>query len=262
FRATRPSDSVDAFSEHQAKREKLVADLAAARASGSAVGLAKSTSNLFRHRDGASKRKIDVRGFDRALAIDTDRMIGEVEGMTTYDDFVAASLECDCLPTVVPQLKTITVGGAVSGIGIESSSFRFGLVHETVTEIDVLLADGSVVTCSRTQHPDLFFGFPNSYGTLGYALRVAVKLIPAKRFVHLRHERFASARPFFERIAEKCAGGGVDYLDGVVFGSSEMYVTGAEFCEQAPRTSDYTYMNVYYRSIRRLSEDWLTAKDY
>jgi len=261
-RAIRPCDSVDAFSEHQRKREKLIADLAAARASGSAVGLAKSTSNLFRHRDGAAKRKIDVRCFNRALAIDPTRSIGEVEGMTTYADFVDAALEHHCLPAVVPQLKTITVGGAVSGIGIESSSFRFGLVHETVSEMDVLLGDGTVVTCSRTRHPDLFFGFPNSYGTLGYALRVAVKLIPAKRYVHLEHERFASPGRFFERIGALCAGGGIDYLDGVVFNGGEMYATTGRFCDDAPRTHDYTYMSVYYKSIRRLTEDWLTAKDY
>jgi FAD/FMN-containing dehydrogenase len=80
--------------------------------------------------------------------------------------------------------------------------------------------------------------------------------------MHLEHERFASARPFFGRIAELCAAGEIDYLDGVVFSGEEMYATTAKFCDNAPRTSDYTFMNVYYQSIRRLSEDWLTAKDY
>ena len=43
------------------------------------------------------------------------------------------------MPLVVPQLKTITLGGAVTGLGIESTSFRHGLPHESVREMDVLL---------------------------------------------------------------------------------------------------------------------------
>ena len=31
---------------------------------------------------------------------------------------------------------------------------------------------------------------------------------------------------------------------------------------EVPSVSDYTYMDIYYRSIQRKSEDWLTAKDY
>ena len=33
---------------------------------------------------------------------------------------------------------------------------------------DVLLANGTVVSCSRTEHPELFAALPHSYGTLGY----------------------------------------------------------------------------------------------
>ena len=37
----------------------------------------------------------------------------------------------------MPQLRTITLGGAVTGLGIESTSFRNGLPHESVLELDV-----------------------------------------------------------------------------------------------------------------------------
>ena len=36
------------------------------------------------------------------------------------------------MPAVVPQLKSITLGGAVAGVGIEATSFRYGLVHDTI----------------------------------------------------------------------------------------------------------------------------------
>ncbi len=41
-----------------------------------------------------------------------------------------------------------------------------------------------------------------------------------------------------------------------------MYVTHAVFSDRAPQVSDYTYMDIYYRSIQRKQHDWLTAKDY
>jgi FAD/FMN-containing dehydrogenase len=250
---------LDALTEHALRCEKLAAELAAARQDGATIGLAKSTSNLFRHRDGAQKRKIDVRGFNRVLRVDTDRMLADVEGMTTYEAFVEETLRYGLLPAVVPQLKTITAGGAVSGIGIESSSFRFGLVHETVEEMEILLGDGRIVTCSREGNADLFFGFPNSYGTLGYVLRLKMRLIPAKRYVHLTHTKFTDPDSYFERISEVS---GADYLDGAIFSPTEMVLTSGEFSDTAPRVSDYTYMHVYYQSIRIKTEDWLTAKGY
>jgi FAD/FMN-containing dehydrogenase len=246
------------LTEHAADCEKLAAQLKAARSAGAAIGLAKSTSNLFRHRDGANKHKIDVRNFNRVLHIDPDRMRADVEAMTTYETFVDETLRYGLLPTVVPQLKTITTGGAVSGIGIESSSFRFGLVHETVEEMEILLADGRIITCSRNENADLFFGFPNSYGTLGYALRLKIRLIPTKRYVHLTHTKFTDPEAYFASISNVRA----DYLDGTIFNPSEMYLTKGEFSDEAPSVSDYTYMRVYYKSIQRKTEDWLTTKGY
>jgi len=159
-------------------------------------------------------------------------------------------------------LKTITVGGAISGLGIESSSFRFGLVHETVEELEVLLGDGRLVVCSAREEPELFFAFPNSYGTLGYALRATVRLIPSAKFVHLTHTQFSEPGKFFAGVEDVCSRNAADYLDGTVFGSGEMYLTQARFTGEAPRVSDYTYMNIYYRSIREKPEDWLTASAY
>ena len=99
--------------------------------------------------------------------------------MCTYEHLVDATLAHGLTPLVVPQLRTITLGGAVTGLGIESASWRNGLPHESVLEMDVLTGAGEVVTTDRdTRHPDLFRGFPNSYGTLGYATRLRIALEP------------------------------------------------------------------------------------
>jgi len=253
------SSDIPAYAQ---RRERLISEMAAARAHGASIGLAKSTSNLFRHRVQTDTKRIDVRSFHHVLHIDTSSRIADVEGMTTYEELADETLKHGLLPTVVPQLKTITIGGAISGIGIESSSFKFGLVHETVEEMEILLGDGSTITCSATQNSDLFYGFPNSYGTLGYVLRLKVKLIPAKKYVKLTHTKFTEPAKFFAQIEALCASSRFDYIDGAVFSGDEMYITTGEFTDDAPFVSDYTYMKVFYQSIREREVDYLTSKDY
>ncbi|MCD0451806.1 FAD-binding oxidoreductase [Actinocorallia sp. API 0066] len=225
---------------------------------GAPVRLAKSTSNLFRFRDGPTAPGLDVSGFDGVLEIDGATAV--VQGMTTYENLVAATLPHGMMPTVVPQLKTITLGGAVTGLGIESSSFRRGLPHEAVREMDILTGDGSIVTASRdNEHSELFYGFPNSYGTLGYALRLTIDLVPVKPFVKLRHLRFTDAAEAARTIPQVAD---ADFLDGTFFGPDEVYLTLGTFTDEAPYTSDYTGQKIYYQSIRERSVDYLTVHDY
>ena len=87
----------------------------------------------------------------RSLRVDEAAGIVEAEGMTTYADLVDATLAHGLMPAVVPQLKSITLGGAVAGVGIEATSFRQGLVHDTVVAMDVLTGDGRIVACTRRQ---------------------------------------------------------------------------------------------------------------
>ena len=171
---------------------------------------------------------------------------------------------------MVPQLKTITLGGAVAGLGIESASFRNGMPHESVLELDILTGAGEVLTASPEHHPDLYRAFPNSYGTLGYSVRLRIALETVQPYVALRHVRFHSVADLVEavdRIVETGALDGVrvDYLDGVVFSADECYLClGTQTSEPGP-VSDYTGQDIYYRSIqhdRGTKHDRLTIADY
>jgi FAD/FMN-containing dehydrogenase len=248
----------DALAAHAAKRDLLVQSL---KAGAGTVALAKDTSNLFRDRAAAPRRRLDVRGFNQVLAFGEGWV--DAEGMTTYEELTRACLARGVMPAVVPQLKTITLGGAVAGVGIESSSHRQGLVHDTMLELDVLLGDGRIVQCTaRNPHADLFFGFPNSYGTLGYALRVRAKTIPVKPYVRLEHRPFTDGAAYFAELEKLLRAGEADFVDGTVFSPRQMYITLGRFAETAPYASDYTYEHIYYRSIAEKREDYLTAHDY
>jgi FAD/FMN-containing dehydrogenase len=234
------------------------------------VRLGKSTSNLFRFTDprGAGARPLDVQAFTRVLCVDPGSRTALVGGMTTYRDLAAATLRHGLMPLVVPQLKTITLGGAVAGLGIESTSLRHGLPHESVLEMDILTGDGRVVTAAPgTEHEDLYRGFPNSYGTLGYALALVIELEPVHPYVQLRHFRFGSLDECMDAVQAVARDGGyrgqqADFLDGTMFSPQELYLTVGSYCKVAPWLSDYTGQRIYYRSLRGADRDFLTISDY
>ena len=65
----------------------------------------------------------------------------------------------------------------------------------------------------------------------------------------------------FEAVGEAC-GSDADFVDGSVFGPREMYLTEGRFVDEAPYTSDYTWLKMYFRSIQQRSEDYLGIRDY
>lgn len=237
------------------------------------IRLAKKTSNLFRARARNSAPGLDVSGLGGVISVDAEARSADVSGMCTYETLVDATLPYGLAPLVVPQLKTITLGGAVTGLGIESTSFRSGLPHESVLEIDVLTGDGDIITARPDgEHSELFWGFPNSYGTLGYSTRLRIQLEPVKPYVALRHLRFDSLddlQSTMDRIVteREYDGTAVDYLDGVVFTAHESYLTLGQQTDESGPVSDYTGNEIFYRSIQHASinhpkTDRLTIRDY
>jgi FAD/FMN-containing dehydrogenase len=226
------------------------------------VRLAKQTSNLFRGRS-RQTAGLDVSGLAGVIEVDGD--VAEVQGMCTYEHLVEVTLAHGRIPLVVPQLRTITLGGAVTGLGIESTSFRSGLPHESVLEMDVLTGSGDVVSCKPGD--ELFDAFPNSYGSLGYATRLRIELEPVPPYVALRHVPFIDAQALADavvRIVEdrEWDGERVDGIDGVAFAPGQLYLTLARWTDEPGPTSDYAGQQVYYRSIQRRMTDRLTMLDY
>jgi FAD/FMN-containing dehydrogenase len=262
--ATHQTSSRDTYRDRVAR---LQADYAAIPV-GRPVRLAKKTTNLFRPRVRAAGPGLDVAAFDGVIAVDPEARTADVLGMTTYEHLVDATLAHGLMPLVVPELKTITLGGAITGLGIESSSFRNGMPHESVVDMDILTGDGQVLTARpEGDQADLFRGFPNSYGTLGYLLRARIELEPVHRYVHLRHLPFVEFGALAETLAEVCATRsygreGVAFVDGTVFSPHESYLTLGSWGDDAPAPSDYTRSQIYYRSIQQRPEDWLTVRDY
>jgi FAD/FMN-containing dehydrogenase len=103
-----------------------------ARIRGHRLASRKDTSNLFRDREPSRERHLDMRHFDQVLEVSPKQGWINAEGMATYATLTDATVARGVMPAVVPQLKSITIGGAAAGVGIEATSFRWGLVHETL----------------------------------------------------------------------------------------------------------------------------------
>ena len=277
---------------HEAAVARL-RDAYAAVPTGVPVRLAKPTSNLFRFREAGNAGKtggkrgkhgkygkdsaggqaggihhLDVSAFGHVIHVDPRAKTAVVGGMTTYEDLCDATLPYGLMPFVVPQLKTITLGGAVTGLGIESTSLRNGMPHESVTEMQILTGDGRVLVATKdNEYSDLYHGFPNSNGTLGYSLALTIELEEVHPYVHLRHFAFNDPKSCMDAIAEIAASGEykghkADFVDGTAFSNKELYLTVGAYSDKAPWLSDYTGQQIFYQSQQRTREDFLTIKDY
>ena len=210
-----------------------------------------------------SDERIDVSDLDAILEIDPERRLCVAEAGVTFADLVAATLPLGLAPAIVPELKTITIGGAVSGCSIESMSFVHGGFHDSCIEYEVVTARGEVLRCTPdNEHRLLFHMMHGSFGTLGILTRLTFRLIDARPFVHVEHRRYDRIEPYQQAIAAHAEAQDVDFLDGIIHAPDELVLTSGRFVDEAPYTHRYDWVRVYHQSTRTRSEDYLRSYDY
>lgn len=232
---------------------------------GGQLRLAKPTiSNLFRYQPrGKAERRVSLGQFNEVIRLDRHARTLEIEGLTTFETIVNASLEQGFLPPVSPELKHITIGGATVGIGIESTCYRHGFVHDALIEADVLLPGGRVVTCSaHNEFSDLYHALPNSYGTLGYILRAKIRLEPARPFVDLEITRFNNVAAYLDSMREATERPDVDFVEGLFFEDDRYFLKCGRMCDELDDVDDIMRRNIYYRLVEKREEIRLTTSDY
>ena len=232
---------------------------------GGPLRLQKSTiSNLFRYQPrGAAARRLSLGEFNHVLGLDKSARTVEVEGLTTYETVVRYCLTHGYLPLVAPELKHITVGGATVGIGIESTCFRYGFVHDGLREADVLLPSGRIVTArADNEHADLFKALPNSYGTLGYILRAKVALHAAGPYVHLHMEKYRDAAAYLDAMRVATESPDLAFVEGLFFGDRRYFLMTGRFVDKVPYCDDIVRKNVFYRLVETRRDVYLKTFDY
>jgi FAD/FMN-containing dehydrogenase len=227
--------------------------------------LEKSTiSNLFRYQPrGAATRRVSLREFNEVIELDAAAGTLEVEGLTTFETIVSHTLPHGFLPLVAPELKHITIGGATVGIGIESTCFRYGFVHDSLIEADVLLPDGRIVTCTDdNEHADLFRALPNSYGTLGYILRAKIRLHAAKPYTQLEMRSFADTQQYLDAMAAATERDDLDFVEGLFYEGHRFILMTGRMTDTAPYVDDIVRRDVFYKLVDWRNEIYLRTQDY
>lgn len=77
-------------------------------------------------------------------------------------------------------ISTTGVGGLTLGGGIGHLSRACGLAIDNLLSVDMVLADGSIVTASANDHPDLFWAVRGGGGNFGVVVSFHFKLHPIK----------------------------------------------------------------------------------
>src|SRR5512146_1717298 len=143
----------------------------------------------------------DKKHTDEKIGIDPERRVCIAEPGVPFCKLVDETLPLGFVPIVVPELKTITIGGAVAGCSIESMSYVYGGFHDTCLEYELITAKGDVLTCTpENEHSLIFQMMHGSFGTVGILSRLVFRLIPAKPVVHLRHESHTSIDSYLASI--------------------------------------------------------------
>ncbi|MBI4954206.1 MAG: FAD-binding oxidoreductase [Myxococcales bacterium] len=252
---------------HRAKVEAIAAEVRERVRRGEPIHIQKGGVHHFVPLPGDRRfagRAVDISGLDQVLDIDVGAARCVVEPGVTFAALVAATLPHGLVPAVVPELEGITAGGAVAGCSVESMSFRHGGFHDTCAEYEVVTGDGRVLVCSPELEPELFHMIHGSYGTLAILTRITLRLVPAKRHVHLRYRRFDDAPSFDAALRSVVAEGQEDFVDGIIHGEGpgDFVLCLGRFVDAAPYTSSYRWLDIDYQSTRRRDEDYLTTPDY
>ena len=112
-------------------------------------------------------QKIDVSDLNQVIEIDPEEKICIAEPGITFVDLVKETIKYNLVPIVVPELKTITIGGAVAGCSIESMSYQYGGFHDTCLEYEIITAEGGVLICTPDNENKLLFQMVHgTFGTL------------------------------------------------------------------------------------------------
>ncbi|KAK0742979.1 hypothetical protein B0T18DRAFT_414172 [Schizothecium vesticola] len=238
-------------------------------------GSTNSTRRSVRRLDNT----VDTSKLNNILDIDRAKKTALVEPNVPMDALVAAALEHRLVPPVVMEFPGITVGGGFSGTSGESSSFRYGAFDATINWIEIVLPDGNVVTASKTNKPDLFWGAASAFGTLGVITLLEVQLKDARKYVELTYHHTSNmqeATAMLQTETEVTTSN--DYVDAITFSlDSTLVCTGHLTNEVPPNVSPQRFLRSidpwFYVHAQRMQKrlrrnpgttatDWIPLEDY
>jgi FAD-linked oxidoreductase len=129
---------------------------------------------------------LDMSGWTGVVTADTVTGLVTVRSGTTLHALNAALDRLGLAMTNLGDIDAQTVSGAIS-TGTHGTGATFGGLATQVAALELVLADGSVVTCSETERPELFAAARVGLGAVGVISTVTLRTEPS--FVLKAEER-------------------------------------------------------------------------
>ena len=148
----------------------------------------------------AGQTVLDCTALNRILAWDPETGVVTAEPGVTIAQLWQRILPDGWWPAVTPGTSAVTLGGAAAMNVHGKNNWRHGSFGDSVLSFDLLLPSGETLTCSRAQHPDLFYGAIGGMGLLGCftaitlrARRVHSGLVSERQTAHGSLEKLVEA---------------------------------------------------------------------
>lgn len=255
---------MDALPEkHLAKVRALSEQMKRFYKDGVRVKIYHGSTNSIRAQTFDPARMLDTSMLNEVLYVDREGRFALVEPSVPMDALVRETLKYGLVPPVVPEFPGITIGGAIQGGAGESSTFKYGGVHECCDEYEMILGNGGVVRTSPQSDGDLFLGTAGSYGSLGVITLVKIRLLPATKYVRLRYTRFENVGEMVE-ATKRTARTDVDFIDGIIFSDScSVIMSGVRTDEPATRTSRFSrpWDEWFYLHVKKIAKKYDTYEE-
>lgn len=181
--------------------EEVACVFASARSRGETVGLRGGGRSYGDAALNDGQLVLDCTAMARVLAWDPASGEITVEPGVTIERLWRHTLADGWWPPVVPGTMAVTVGGAAAANIHGKNNWRDGAFGDHIIGCELLLPSGEVVTCSRDQHADLFFGAIGGFGLLGCFTSITLRLRRIfSGLVHVRQTAHYSLRALLDAV--------------------------------------------------------------
>lgn len=232
--------------QHNFNVENIREQMKSFFARGQKVKIYHGSTNSTRAQKFEKYKFVDVSRLNSVIEINAAENYVLIESNVPMDKLVKETLRHCLVPPVVMEFPGITVGGGIQGGAGESSSFKYGLFHDTCLEYEIVLGNGELITVSPTQNEDLFYGTACSYGSLGIITLVKLRLVPAKDFVQLTYHAVKSFDGAVN-LTEKKVREAVNFIDAILFEKNRGVIMVGNFVDKK---------NLPISTFRKASDEW------
>ena len=155
----------------------------------------------------------------------------------------------------------MTVGGAISGIGVHGNMHKVGLFHESMIDMDILLNDGRIIYCDKHTNEMLFNAIPNSYGTIGKILRAKLEITKIKPYLKVSVIKFDSVSKFLDNLSIHSNKKIYDYIFCLIFKSDEIYLILMKYTNKPKNIISFKKYNTFYKFIKYNKDFFINSRE-